>query len=356
MIRFKPGAPRGVRPRLLSRVRSLAVPTAWGAVAVVYRLTCPLARDDAIGARLVSSAVLCAVGTGIVLHIRRRMLREVRHARRIAEAAQSVLLRPPPPRVDGLAVAAVHLSADRGARIGGDLYEVTATEHGVRAVIGDVRGHGLGAVRTGAAVLGSFREAAHDEPDLAGVLRRLERALDRHLRERAHGEHDTADGAGTPAAEEFVTVLLLEILPDGEVGALNCGHPWPYVLTGAGAEPLALAEPLPPLGPFPLPGELPTSACGRLLPGDTLVLHTDGAEEARDAEGRFFPLRDVLAEAARERPQTPQAVLRTVLAALLRHTVGPPKDDVALLILRNERCSPSAHQSHGVTRSATADR
>ncbi|MDU0304417.1 MULTISPECIES: PP2C family protein-serine/threonine phosphatase [unclassified Streptomyces] len=356
MIRFKPGAPRGVRPRLLSRVRSLAVPTAWGAVAVVYRLTCPLARDDAIGARLVSSAVLCAVGTGIVLHIRRRMLREVRHARRIAEAAQSVLLRPPPPRVDGLAVAAVHLSADRGARIGGDLYEVTATEHGVRAVIGDVRGHGLGAVRTGAAVLGSFREAAHDEPDLAGVLRRLERALDRHLRERAHGEHDTADGAGTPAAEEFVTVLLLEILPDGEVRALNCGHPWPYVLTGAGAEPLALAEPLPPLGPFPLPGELPASACGRLLPGDTLVLHTDGAEEARDAEGRFFPLRDVLAEAARERPQTPQAVLRTVLAALLRHTVGPPKDDVALLILRNERCSPSAHQSHGVTRSATADR
>ncbi len=321
MIRFKPGAPRGVRPRLLSRVRSLAVPTAWGAVAVAYRLTCPLARDDAIGARLVSSAVLCAVGTGILLHIRRRMLREVRQARRIAEAAQSVLLRPPPPRVDGLAVAAVHLSADRGARIGGDLYEVTATEHGVRAVIGDVRGHGLGAVRTGAAVLGSFREAAaHDEPDLAGVLRRLERALDRHLRERAHGEHEPADGAGTPVAEEFVTVLLLELLPDGEVRVLNCGHPWPYLLTGAGAEPLTLAEPFPPLGPFPLPGELPTTVPGRLRPGDTLVLHTDGAEEARDAEGRFFPLQGVLAEAARERPQAP----RWYCARFSRRFCGTP--------------------------------
>ncbi|MGM7446754.1 serine/threonine-protein phosphatase, partial [Streptomyces tunisiensis] len=86
MIRFNPGAPRGVPPRFLSRLRSLAVPTAWGAVAVAYRLTCPLARDDALGARLVSSAVLCAVGTGIVLHFRRRMLREVRHAHRIAEA------------------------------------------------------------------------------------------------------------------------------------------------------------------------------------------------------------------------------------------------------------------------------
>ncbi|MFJ8183995.1 PP2C family protein-serine/threonine phosphatase [Streptomyces sp. NPDC096105] len=354
MIRFKPGAPRGAPPRFLSRLRSLAVPTAWSAVAVAHRLTCPLARDDALGARLVSSAVLCAVGTGIVLHIRRRMLREVRSARRVAEAAQSVLLRPPPPRVDGLAVAAVHLSADPGARIGGDLYEVTATEHGVRAVIGDVRGHGIGAVGTGAAVLGSFREAVHDEEDLAGVLRRLERAMDRHLRERVHSERDMEDGA--PAAEEFVTVLLLEILPDGEVHALNCGHPWPHRLTGAGAEPLARADPLPPLGPFPLPGELPTAACGRLLPGDILVLHTDGAEEARDADGRFFPLRDVLAEAARERPRTPQAVLRTVLTALLDHSVGPPKDDVALLILRNERCSPPTRQPRGVTRSATADR
>ncbi|MEU2991350.1 PP2C family protein-serine/threonine phosphatase [Streptomyces griseoincarnatus] len=354
MIRFNPGAPRGVPPRFLSRLRSLAVPTAWGAAAMAYRLTCPLARDDALGARLVSSAVLCAVGTGFVLHFRRRMLREVRHAHRIAEAAQSALLRPPPPRVEGLAVAAVHLSADRGARIGGDLYEVTATEHGVRAVIGDVRGHGLGAVRTGAAVLGSFREAAHDEKTLAGVLRRLERAMDRHLREWAHSGHPAPDGA--PSAEEFVTVLLLEIHPDGEVHALNCGHPWPYRLTGAGAEPLAHGDPLPPLGLFPLPGELPATACGRLLPGDILVLHTDGAEEARDTDGRFFPLGDVLAEAVRDRPQTPQAVLRTVLTALLDHSVGPPKDDVALLILRNERCSPPTRQTHGVSRSATADR
>ncbi|MFI8086901.1 PP2C family protein-serine/threonine phosphatase [Streptomyces sp. NPDC086080] len=331
MIRLTPGAARWVPPRLLSRALSLVVPTAWATAAVVYRLTCPLARDDALGARLVSSAVLCTVITGVVMHVRRGMLRELRRTRRIAEAAQSALLRPPPPRVDGLAVAAVHLSADRGARIGGDLYDVIATEHGVRVVIGDVRGHGLAAVPTVAALLGSFREAAHDEADLEGVLRRLERALARHLHERAPAGSDPVTG------EEFVTVLLLEILPDGEMRALNCGHPWPHLLTGARAEPLARADPLPLLGPFPLPAELPAVPCRRLLPGDVLVLHTDGAEEARDAEGRFFPLRDVLTEAARTHPLTPQAVLRTVLTALLRHTAGPPKDDVALLILGNER-------------------
>lgn len=337
MIRFKPGASRKVPPRLLSRALTLAVPTAWGAAAVAYRLTCPLARDDALAARLVSSAVLCAIGTGLVMHVRRGLLRQLRRARRVAEAAQSVVLRPPPPRVDGIAAAAVHLSADRGARIGGDLYEVVATEYGVRAVIGDVRGHGLGAVRTVAAVLGSFREAVHDEPELAGVLRRLERAMARHLRERTHGGYDPGGTEDSTAGEEFVTVLLLEILPDGELRALNCGHPWPHLLTGARAEPLARTDPLPPLGPFPLPSDLSAAPCGRLLPGDALVLHTDGVEEARDAEGRFFPLPEVLAEAARARPPTPQSVLGKVLAALLRHSVGPPADDVALLVLRNER-------------------
>ncbi|CAM5262733.1 hypothetical protein SHIRM173S_08732 [Streptomyces hirsutus] len=97
--------------------------------------------------------------------------------------------------------------------------------------------------------------------------------------------------------------------------ALNCGHPWPHLLSGPRAEPLARTDPLPPLGPFPLPAELPVVACAPLLPGDTLVLHTDGAEDARDADGRFFPLPEVLASATREAAPTPQAVLRTILTA-----------------------------------------
>ncbi len=268
-----------------------------------------------------------AVGTGLMLHVRQVMLREVRQAREAAGAAQSVLLRPLPARVDGLATAAAQLSADRGATVGGDLYEVIATEHGVRVVMGDVRGHGLGAIGTVAAVLGSFREAVHDEAELAGVLARLDRALARHLRDRARAE-DT---------EDFVTVLLLEIAPDGEVHALNCGHPWPYLLSGGRARQIVRTEPLPPLGLFPLPAELPYTPCGRLLPGEALFLHTDGVEDARDRQGRFFPLAAALAEAVRGRPISPQSVLRAVFSQLLRHTGGRPKDDIAILVLRNER-------------------
>ncbi|MCX4910155.1 PP2C family protein-serine/threonine phosphatase [Streptomyces sp. NBC_00878] len=324
----------------------MGLPTVWGAAAVTYKLACPLAQQDGLGARIVTCAVFFAVGTGLMLHVRRGLLRELRQVRRVAGAAQSALLRPLPPRIDGLNVAAAQLSADREAAVGGDLYEVIGTEHGVRIVMGDVRGHGLAAIGTVAALLGSFREAVHDEAELPGVLRRLERAMARHLRERARAEHPSSGREpDSPVAEEFVTVLLLEIGRDGEMRAVNCGHPRPYLLRGhtgpAGVrgqvEHLAVGDPLPPLGSFPLPAELPVVRCGQLLPGETLFLHTDGVEDVRDDRGRFFPLTTALTEAAGTQPVSPQAVLRTVFTQLLCHAGGLPTDDVAVLVLRNDR-------------------
>lgn len=331
----------------------MGLPIAWGAMAITYKMACPLAQQNGLGARIATSAVFFTVGTGLILHVRRALLRELGQIRKVAGAAQNVLLRPLPPRIDGLSVAAAQLSADRGAGVGGDLYEVIATEHGVRIVMGDVRGHGLGAIGTVAAVLGSFREAVHDEPELGCVLRRLERALARHLRERARAEHpSTGLDPDNPVAEEFVTVLLLEIRRDGQVYALNCGHPWPYLLGGGRAEPLERADPLPPLGPFPLPAELPAVRCGQLLSGEVLFLHTDGVEDARDGHGRFFPLPAALTDAIRTQPVSPQSVLRAVLTGLLRHTGGRPADDVAVLVLRNDRSRVPLRQGHAVAHHA----
>ncbi|NEB79177.1 serine/threonine-protein phosphatase, partial [Streptomyces sp. SID14478] len=239
----------------------------------------------------------------------------------------------------------------------GDLYDVVATDHGVRIVMGDVRGHGLGALATVGAVLGSFREAAHDEDELGRVLRRLERAHARHLRQRCRDEHPAAGGGEpeSPLAEEFVTVLLLEIRQDGVVYALNCGHPWPYLLRPGApccVEPMTGGDPMPPLGPFPLPAELVPVRCGRILPGEGLLLHTDGIEDARDAHGRFFPLQATLAEAVRGRTVVPKAVIEAVYARLLCHVAGPPSDDAALLVLRNDRRRVPVQHGEPVVRSA----
>ncbi len=48
----------------------------------------------------------------------------------------------------------------------------------------------------------------------------------------------------------------------------------------------------------------------------------------------------------RSRPVSPQTILRTVFTALLRHTAGRPTDDIALLVLSNERTP--RHTSSGV--------
>ncbi|WP_347239831.1 SpoIIE family protein phosphatase [Streptomyces lydicus] len=154
-----------------------------------------------VGTRVMTcGAILAVIGAGCLTAGRRlRLVRELERTREVAVAAQRVVLRPLPRRVDGVLLAADHLSASEGAMVGGDLYEVVATRHGVRAVIGDVRGHGLQAIGTVAAMLGSFREVAHDEPELGEVLRRLERAHRRHLRERALVERPAA-GEGDPVS------------------------------------------------------------------------------------------------------------------------------------------------------------
>lgn len=303
--------------------------------------------DPALRAGTCCAVVAVAAASYAVTRRRRRLVRDLERAREIADTAQRLLLRPLPPRLDGMTLAGGHLSVSEGTLVGGDLYEALATQHGVRVVIGDVRGHGFTAIATVAAVLGSFREAAHDEPELADVLRRLERALHRHLGERAaaedRGERGAKDPKDRPHGEEFVTILLLEVSADGVVMALNCGHPWPYRLSGspgrrARAAPVGRGDPLPPLGLFPLPPRLPVARLTRLHCGDALVLHTDGAEDARDAAGAFFPLARALGEAAADAgPIVPAAVVERVQTALLRHTGGHLSDDIALLVLRNDR-------------------
>ncbi|MBA0050734.1 serine/threonine-protein phosphatase [Streptomyces sp. AJS327] len=291
-------------------------------------------------------AILSVVVAGYLAAGRRaRLTHELVRVREVAAVTQRALLRPPPARAGEFTLAAGHLSASRHAALGGDLYDAVPTAYGLRLVIGDVRGHGLPAVATVAALLGTFREAAHDEPDLAGVLRRLERGLERHL-----SGTGCRDAGVEPLAEEFVTVLLLEARADGSFAALNCGHPWPYHLAPAAARagPVAEAEPLPPLGLFPLPVPLPRPSVLPLPPGDVLLLHTDGAEDARDAAGGAFDLagalREVLApgpadsgEGRAPDPAHPAEVVHRVRAALLRHSGGRLSDDVALFAVRRER-------------------
>jgi serine phosphatase RsbU (regulator of sigma subunit) len=167
-----------------------------------------------------------------------------------------------------------YTSAVVEARIGGDLYEVVASPHGIRVIVGDVRAKGLAAVETAAVVLGAFREAAHDEPDLVGLGERLERSVERELE-----------------GEKFVTAILAEIGSDHEAVFLNYGHPAPMLVRDDGTadfpEPPSPALPLG-LGAHGDAGPRPYRV--GFAPGEQLLLYTDGVTEARDEDGHFCPL------------------------------------------------------------------
>jgi hypothetical protein len=78
----------------------------------------------------------------LVSGARGRRDRELAEVRLVADAAQKVLLRPVPARVGPVRFSARYLSASSGARVGGDLYEVTVTPPHVRLVVGDAEGKG----------------------------------------------------------------------------------------------------------------------------------------------------------------------------------------------------------------------
>lgn len=175
------------------------------------------------------------------------------------------------------------------ARVGGDIYEVVTTPECVRLVVGDAKGEGLPAVRSAAAVLGVFREAAHEEDILAAIVSRIETSLARQLGDKP-----------------FVTAILAEVSADGtKIELLSCGHPAPLLLRTThprfigpeqGSLPLGLGQ----LADVPrIPVTIPFE------PGDALLFYTDGASEGTEQGGRVLSPRRLRRRARPARSRDP---------------------------------------------------
>jgi serine phosphatase RsbU (regulator of sigma subunit) len=302
------------RPRGVLGVGALAI--ALGA-SIAYRHDMALPHLAVVLAALVTVTLAGTLASAL----RARRERVLAAVRSVAETAQHALLQPVPETVGPFQVAVRYSAAAAEARIGGDLYALVPTPHGVRMIVGDVRGKGLPAVGTAALVLGVFREAAYDEPELLDVVGRIERSLARNL-----------------GGDDFVTAVVAGCPEPGRLETVNCGHAPPLLIRGTEVTAVEPVHPAPPLGLRALSEDTPRLQVVSFDDGDQLLLYTDGVTEARDAGRAFYPLADGLTRSLRDGPDRTLAALHQ---DLLDHVGGRLHDDAALLLLRR----PAAAQA-----------
>ncbi|GAA1244614.1 PP2C family protein-serine/threonine phosphatase [Kitasatospora nipponensis] len=267
------------------------------------------------------STLLAALAGVMLSRQRTRQARHLIRARTVSEALQRTVLHPVPDRVGALRTAGLYRAAQADVPIGGDLYELCDTPFGTRVLLGDVRGKGLEAVRTVADLLGAFRATAHETAGLTELADLLDRQVRRGAIERGD-------------EELFVTAVLVQHEPGAPTTrVVSRGHLDPVLLTGGTVRSVSCPPDLPlGLGHLREGGGAPVTTVP-LAAGQTLLLHTDGVTEARDRDGRFYPLADRLADRFQGGSPVAPEQLVAFLGEDVRSFGGPATDDLAVLAL-----------------------
>jgi serine phosphatase RsbU (regulator of sigma subunit) len=238
----------------------------------------------------------------------------------IASVLQRSLLPPLLPEIPGVEVGAEYLPVGEANEVGGDFYDLINTvEDGWICAIGDVRGKGAEAASVTALARYTIRAVTLKDDRPSEILAALNEAMLRQLSE-----------------DRFCTAACIRLEPeDGSPGVgidvSRAGHPAPLLVRPDGPVE-EVGSPGRVLGVFD-DAELGDDSL-RFMPGEALVLYTDGVTEARSPDGDFFG-----DERLRRLLRSCSGLDAAGIAARIKNVVldfqeGCPRDDLAVLVLR----------------------
>jgi serine phosphatase RsbU (regulator of sigma subunit) len=238
----------------------------------------------------------------------------------IARVLQRSLLPPHLPEIPGVEVGAEYLPVGEANDVGGDFYDLINTvENGWVCAIGDVRGKGVEAASVTALARYTIRAVTLKDDRPSEVLAALNEAMLRQLPE-----------------DRFSTAACVRLEPEDGIAGVGAdvsraGHPAPLLVRPDGhVEEVGCSGRV--LGVFDDADLADTSL--RLMPGESLVLYTDGVTEARSPDGDFFG-EDRLCHLLRScSGYDAEALAGRIKNVVLDFQEGYPRDDLAVLVLR----------------------
>jgi integral membrane sensor domain MASE1 len=295
-----------------------AVVLATIAVAFTVNESGPFVRPSQDDSLLLAQSFSAIVGlTGLILAtITFQGRRAERRAQHLAHDLQAELQPPQLPEIPQFEAAGWYRAGMQGQEVGGDFYDVFKASPGRWvAVIGDVCGKGPEAASLTALARYTLRAVGRQATGPSNALRALNEAI---LEQRSD--------------QRFMTAVLVQLdveKLDHTVALSNGGHLPPLLVRARGEVEEVVGKGGMLLGIYSDPGLVDQRL--KLLPGDALVLFTDGLAERRDPHddpaGR---IRELLRGSAGASAHETAARL----GQLALSDDGKPDDDMAVVVLR----------------------
>lgn len=235
---------------------------------------------------------------------------------RIAREIQQRLFPKSSPNISGFDIAGISHPADAA---GGDYFDyLQLLDGGIGVVVADVTGHGVGPALLMAETRAYLRVVSLNRHDVGEVLTRANMVLS-----------EDVDG------ERYVTLLMLRIDPgQRRLTYANAGHPAACIVSRSGEIRARLKRTAVPLGLKP--GiHYETSPVIELHEGDTILLLTDGIEEAVSPVGELFGVERAV-QVARDCAGKSSVQIADALYQAVRQFSGnqPQEDDITAIVIQ----------------------